>query len=68
MTALPPLPTTGNAKMGASVIAGAVSIILVYLLNRFLPPPPIPDYVQGAIQTILVSLAVWYTPHKLGGD
>ena len=68
MTALPPLPTMGNAKMGASVIAGAVSIILVYLLNRFLPPPPIPDYVQGAIQTILVSLAVWYTPHKLGGD
>ncbi len=68
MAALPPNPAQGYAKMGASVLGGAVSVILIYILNRVLPPPPLPDYVGGALQTIIVSLSVWFTPHSIGTD
>lgn len=53
----------GSGKAIASVVGGAVSVILLYLINRFIPPPPLPDYIDGAIQTLIVTAATYYTPH-----
>jgi hypothetical protein len=65
VTALPPTPTVGVNKAVGAVLAGALSTIVIYLLNRYVQPP-LPAEIGQAIQTILTTAVVYYVPH--GGD
>ena len=51
-----------SPKVVASTLAAAIVTILVWALNQF-AHIAIPDYVQGALTTILVSLGGYFTPH-----
>lgn len=62
MTALPPSPPPGNNKAIAAVISGALSTIVIYILNQFIHPP-LPAEIAGAISTVLTTAAVWLVPH-----
>jgi large-conductance mechanosensitive channel len=53
-----------NKAVGA-VLAGALTTIVVYLLNRYIQPP-LPSEIGQAIQTILTTVVVYFVPH--GGN
>lgn len=65
MTTIPPAPV-GNNKAFATVIGGAVSTILIYALDQYVLPSPLPDLVVGAIGTIVSAVACYLTPHSFG--
>jgi len=52
------------AKVTAATVAAAVGTLLVWILNMFLLPPEgqLDNTVQGAITTLLVGLAGYFTP------
>ncbi len=56
----------GSNKAIAAAIGGALATIVIWALNRYLPPPPIPAEITAAIQTIIVTGLVWFIPHKFG--
>ncbi len=58
----PPSAPIGNGKAYAAVIGGAATTIVVYILNQFLPQP-LPAEIAGAIQTLIVTGSVYFTPH-----
>jgi len=63
-------PTPGVAKTVASALAGALTIILVYLFDTYVADSghQLPNEVVGALQTLIVSAAVFFTPHQIGGQ
>ena len=65
MTALLPDPKQGVNKTIASGLAGAASIILVYVIDQFVKTP-LPAEIVAAVQMLVTTLIVWYVPH--GGD
>jgi hypothetical protein len=62
----PPISDAHNYNAMIATIAGAIGVVVIYLLNRMLPPPPFPDYIAGAIQTIVTGGAAWAW-HRFGG-
>ena len=62
-------PTPGMAKAGAAVVAGALSTIVVYVLDTYVvgAAHQLPAEIVGAIQTLITGAAVFFTPHKFGG-
>ena len=54
-----------SPKVVASTLAAAIVTILVWALNQF-AHIAIPDYVQGALTTILVAIGGYVTPHQSG--
>lgn len=52
----------GNNKAIASGIAGAVTIVAVYVINQFMTSP-LPPEIVAAVQTIVTTAIVWYVPH-----
>ena len=63
--AIPPAAPTLYGKAIGAVVGGAVSVVVVYAINRFLPPPPLPDYVCGALQTLITAVITYLFPHSL---
>jgi hypothetical protein len=56
---------TGKGKLVAASLAGAVALVVIYILNTALKIS-LPPEICAAIQTIFTSGAVYFTPH--GGD
>jgi hypothetical protein len=53
----------GYGKAYAAGAASSASIILIWLWNTFVPAHQLPVEVSGALQALIVTLAVIYTPH-----
>jgi CDP-diglyceride synthetase len=51
-----------NGKSQATVIGGAITTLLVFLLNTYVLPQPLPDYVVAAITTLVCLIVAHYTP------
>jgi CDP-diglyceride synthetase len=58
-------PTVGPNKAIAAVIGGAVTTILVWVLNTY-AHANIPAEIAGAGQTLITTALVYFVPH--GGD
>lgn len=58
----PPLPKIGNGKTYASVLGGAIALILVFVLTS--NNVAIPTDVAQAIQLIVTTLLVVLVPHS----
>jgi len=58
-------PLSGYGKSIAAVLAGSGSTIVVYIINQVLAKysmPPLPAEITAAIQTLLTTGAVYYSP------
>lgn len=53
----------GNNKAYAAILAGAFSTAFVFFWNTFLPSHPLPQGMDGTLQTIFTAVAVYITPH-----
>lgn len=59
-------PTPGNTKFTAAIIAGAISTIVIYILNTYvLKSGGLPEQIDQSIQTLITAAAVYYAPHSL---
>ena len=58
-------PTPGVAKTVGAMLAGAITVIAVYVIDQFLPHP-LPAEVTAAIQTVFTVGVVYFTPHSMG--
>lgn len=56
----------GSGKAIGAVIGGALYTIIVYIISAALHVA-LPAEVSGAIQTLVVTACVYWTPHNLGG-
>lgn len=65
MTDATTTPAAPYGKFVGTVVGGAVSVLVIYALNRFMPPPALPDYVCGAIQTLITAAVTYFFPHTL---
>ncbi|HYM33428.1 MAG TPA: hypothetical protein VEU47_19165 [Candidatus Cybelea sp.] len=52
----------GNNKAYAAIAAGALSTIVIYVVDQFLKSP-LPPEICAAVQTLLSTAAVYLTPH-----
>lgn len=57
-----PLPALGNNKAIAAVLGGALSTIVVYLIEK-ITHQPLPADISAAMQTVVVTALVWLVPH-----
>ena len=55
----------GYGKSLAAVIAGAVSTIVIWALKMKMGPDQVPADIAGAIQTLITTGAVYFTPQML---
>lgn len=60
----PPVPV-GSGKAIGAVIGGAVSTIVIYLI-QVITKQQIPADIAAAVQTLIVTGVVYFTPHSLG--
>jgi len=65
---LPPVtpPSNGYGKSLAAVFAGAVSTIVIWVLKMKIGADQVPADIAGAIQTVITTGAVFFTPQLLG--
>ena len=59
-------PSVGANKAIAAMVGGAVSTIVMLVLNRYMAPPPFPAEFGQSVQTLATALLVYYVPH--GGN
>lgn len=59
--------TPGVAKSVAAVAAGALATIVVYVIDQ-VTGKTLPPEIVAAAQTLITTLAVFFTPHQLGGN
>ena len=66
MTQGTPAPTTtpGFNKVTAGGLSGAVSTVIIWGLDTYVLPTPLPDLVVGAVTTIIIGLFVMFVPEK----
>jgi ABC-type branched-subunit amino acid transport system permease subunit len=57
--------STGPGKAVGAIIGGALYTIIVYLITAALHVT-LPSEVSSAIQTLVVTACVYFTPHNLG--
>lgn len=65
-----PPPVVGIGKATAATAAGALSIILVWVVNQVLQAKGLtvlPAEIVAAVQTLVTVAAVYFTPHGGGG-
>ena len=55
----------GSGKSIAAIAAGALSTIIIYIINQ-VTGHPLPAEICAAVQTLVMTAAVWATPHNLG--
>jgi hypothetical protein len=54
-----PLPAR---KVWAATLANAITSILIYFLNTYALPEPIPSGVQGSILTVITFIVGYFVP------
>ena len=62
-------PPQGYGKSLAAIAAGAVSTIVIYIIDAVLKAKGIgalPADIVAAVQTLITTGAVYLTPHNLG--
>ncbi len=57
------LPDVGYGKAVASVLGGALTTIAVWGAKEM--GHPLPELVSGAVQTVITTVAVYFTHHTL---
>jgi cobalamin biosynthesis protein CobD/CbiB len=62
MTVPGPTVSSGNNKAIAAVLGGALSTIVVYMVEK-LTHQPMPADISAAVQTVVVTVLVWLVPH-----
>lgn len=53
---------------GGSVVGGALSVVLLYLLGQyahFVPPPEVASAITLLISAVTTYIGGWLTPHSL---
>lgn len=60
-------PTPGAAKSVAAVAAGALATIVVYVIDQ-MSGKTLPPEIVAAAQTLITTVAVFFTPHSFGGN
>ena len=66
----PPGPI-GLGKSMAAVAAGALSTIIIYILDMILKKEgmdALPAGIEAAVQTLITTVAVYITPHDIGSS
>lgn len=63
----PTAPATGSGKAIGAVIGGALYTIIIYAIQAA-AHVTLPAEVSGAIQTLVVTACVYFTPHNLGSN
>lgn len=58
---------TGSGKAIGAVVGGALYTIIVYLIQA-IAHVTLPAEVSAAIQTLVVTACVYFTPHTLGSN
>ena len=53
---------TGSNKALASMFGGAVAVVLIYAIDQFVKTP-LPAEICAAVQTIVITLLVYFVPH-----
>lgn len=61
-----PQPPIGSGKSLAAVAAGALSTLILGIINHYAPTLLTPA-MNGAIQTLVTVAAVYWTPHNIVG-
>lgn len=62
-------PPVGMGKSVAAIVAGSLSTIVLYIVNSILAhygAAPLPSEIVAAVQTLITTAAVYWTPHNLG--
>ena len=59
------MKATVNSKVGAGAVAGAFSVILVWILNFFMSKDALPADVVAAITTVFAFAVSWLVPETL---
>lgn len=54
----------GTGKSQATLIGGALTTILVYVLDTYVLKTPLPDFVVTALTTIICVGCAYFTPHS----
>lgn len=54
--------TTGSNKAIASILGGAASVVLIYIIDQFVKTP-LPPEICAAVQTIVITALVYFVPH-----
>ncbi len=57
------IPNIGYGKTIASVLGGALTTIVAFIVQQM--GHPLPVEVSGAVQTVVTTLAVFFTHHTL---
>lgn len=60
----PPAPQPGYNKVTAGGLSGAISTVIIWGLDTYVLPTPLPDLVVGAVTTIIIGLFVMFVPEK----
>lgn len=60
-----PGPVVGSGKAFGAVIGGALATIVIYIIQQ-VTKQPLPADISAAVQTLLVTGIVYFTPHDLG--
>lgn len=66
------VPISGNTSVGSgkafgAVIGGAFATIVIYVIQQ-ITKQPLPADISAAVQTLVVTAIVYFTPHNLGGS